>query len=214
MSSVQVFHNAANGALTLVGVYDGDRIKAHSAKLRNMMTAMPSAAIYRINLYEGDVNSLQYALGEIQAMQQGQYLEITTTTRDLNKAIALHNAIEFLEIEPEQSKIVGHLNGYIAHQLISPEEMIAIHKNYGTPGHPHARIWNTMIHTIAYRYVGKKIKRETAELFSIALLRYPELKKALDDKVREFEDRQESKAKTMEKRAAKKASKKTAKGKK
>jgi hypothetical protein len=169
MSSVQLFHVDSAGNETLVGVVDGDLIKKHSAEVRNLIATRPYQIVHKVTLRGPSVEGLRYVLNEIQTLEPGKALEITTKTRNIEQAIDIHRAIHCMKIEPTQTRVEGHLNGFLSHQLATPDEMVAIHNAYGSPNSRYNKIWKTMIHTIAYKWVGggmNKTQSGTSELSS------------------------------------------------
>ena len=205
MSVVQAYHRDQSDTVLLIGLYDGDRIKAHSALIRDMIAARPVGVIYDVELQGPSFEGLKVVLDNIHTVQQGQVLQIKISTRNLAKAIAIHLAIHYLRVEPDQTQVVGHLNGYLSHQLVNPDELVEVHLNYGRPGHPYHKIWETMIQTIAYKYVGGDISQRTANFLKETVLSYPELDAALNAKVDELHKIRARRQLQAEKKAAKRA---------
>lgn len=200
MSSIQIFHRAPDGDETVVGVLDGDRIKAHSARVRALVAAQPPKIMYRFTFSGPTAESLKIVLDQINALPRGQVLQIAVNTRNLVKAIDIHRAIECLQIEPDQGKIVGHLNGYLSHEILTAEEMVAVHLAYGTPGNKNHKTWSTMIHTIAYRWVGGDVPQSVADELKGAAMQHPTLDAALNAKVDELQAIKTSREEAIERR--------------
>lgn len=201
MSCVQIFHRAPDGDETVVGVLDGDRIKSHSARVRALVAAVPPNIMYKFTFFGPSADSLKIVLDQINALQRGEVLQIAINTRDLVKAIDIHRAVECLQIEPDQGKIVGHLNGYLSHEVPTAEEMVAVHLAYGTPGNKHNKTWNTMIHTIAYRWTGGDVPDDVASELKDAAMQYPALDAALNAKADELQAIQRSREEAIQRRA-------------
>lgn len=207
MSSVQLFHRCATGTETLVGVINGDLIKAHSVTIRNLIATRPQDIIHRVTLRGPTAEGLKLVLDQVQALQRDEVLEISINTRNIEKAIDVHRAVECMKIEPPQHKIEGHLNGFLSHELPTPKEMIAIHNAYGAPGNAYAKVWNTMVHMIAYKWVGGDIPQDTAIALKRAARDHPALDAALDKRVDQLEKIRKRQQEANEKRAAKKFAK-------
>jgi hypothetical protein len=201
MSVVQAYHRDRSGDVELIGIYDGDRVKAHSALIRNTI-ATRAGVMHDVELQGPTFAALKVILGTIHAMKQGEVLQLAITTRNLAKAIDIHRAIHYLKVEPEQTKIVGHLNGYLSHQLINPDEMVVVYLAYGHPDNPFHKIFCTMIQTIAYKYVGGTISKEMANFLKEAAIDYPDLDAALNAKVTELQKIRERRESQAAKKAA------------
>jgi len=135
MSVVQAYYNYTDGTTDLIGVYDTERVKAHSALIRRMLATQEPTIMYEVYL-DGPtttIESLKTVLQSIHEVLQDEIYQLRITTRNLAKAINIHHAIRYLQVEPEQTKATGHLNGYVCHQLINPDEMVAIYHAYGNP---------------------------------------------------------------------------------
>lgn len=204
MSSVQLFHRSATGTESLVGVIDGDLIKAHSATIRNLIATRPQDIIHRVTLRGPTVEGLKLVLDQVQVLQNDEVLEININTRNIEKAIDVHRAVECMKIEPPQTKIEGHLNGFLSHELPTPKEMVAIHNAYGAPSSAYVKVWNTMVHTIAYKWVGGDIPQDTIALKRVAR-DHPALDAALNKRVDQLEKIRKRQQEANEKRATKKA---------
>ena len=205
MSSVQVFYRHNGGATDLVGVYDGDRIKAHSARIRNEIATLEPNIIYRIYVRGPTFESLEVVLQEIDKAKADEVFQIIIKTRDFQKAINIHTAIQYLQVEPEQSRVVGHLHGYITHQLVNPDEMVAVYLTYGNPHHLFHKVFTVMLHDIAWRQVKGRIPQWQGDLLKEASLRYPALDIAIKNKVIEVSREEERKEEQARKKAARDA---------
>jgi hypothetical protein len=207
MSSVQLFHVDSAGNETLVGVVDGDLIKKHSAEVRNLIATRPHQIVHKVTLRGPSVEGLRYVLNEIQTLEPGKALEITTKTRNIEQAIDLHRAIHCMKIEPTQTRVEGHLNGFLSHQLATPDEMVAIHNAYGSPNSRYNKIWRTMIHTIAYKWVGGGMNKAQSDQLKAAARDHSDLNAAISKRVGELEKIKKKQQETSEKRAVMRATK-------
>lgn len=205
MSSVQVYYRHNGGAMDLVGVYDGDRIKAHSALIRNEIATLEPNIIYRVYLRGPTFESLKVVLQEIDKAHADEVFQITIKTRDIQKAINIHSAIQYLQVEPEQTKVVGHFHGYVSHQLVNPDEMVALYLAYGNPDGRFHKIFQVMIHDIAWRYLEDQIPGRQGDLLKQAALRYPAIDAAISAKVAELRREKERKEEQARKKAARNA---------
>ena len=217
MSSVQAYYLYNNGNTELIGVYDGDRIKAHSALIRNETATQEPHPIQRVSLQGPTFESLQIVLREINNIQQGEVLLIKIKTRDIKKAINIHSAIRYLQVEPEQTLVVGHFHGYLSKQIVNPDEMVAIYLHYGNPANRFHSIFVVMIQNIAHSFVHNQITDRQCELLKEAALRYPEIDAAIHAKVvnerrnkQAKEEREKQEAEMADGRMSRRAAKKTA----
>jgi hypothetical protein len=207
MSSVQIFHRDSAGNETLVGVVDGDLIKKHSAEVRNLLATRPPQLVTKVTLHGPSVYGLSEVLKEIKTLEKGRTLEITTKTRDIDEAIDIHRAIHCMKIEPTQTKVEGHLKGYLSHQIVTPAEMVAVHKAYGNPNGPYNKIWKTMIHTIAYKWVGSDMNKTQSDRLKAVAREIPDLNAAIANRVAALEKIKKKQQEMSEKRAAERAAK-------
>lgn len=215
MSSVQAYYLYNNGDTELIGVYDGDRIKAHSALIRNEIATHKPNGIYRVSLQGPTIASLRVVLREIDKIQQGEVLQIKITTHDISRAINIHSAIRYLQVEPEQTLVVGHFHGYLSKQIVNPDEMVAIYLHYGNPANPFHKIFVVMIQKIAWSFVHNEIPDGQCEFLKGAALRYPEIDAAIHAKVVEErrnkqvkEEKEAREAQMEERRKIRRAAKK------
>ena len=209
MSSVQAFYrpHGPGGPIDRIGVFDGDHMKAHSARIRKTMADAGPYVIYRVYLERPTFESLQIVLREIDRVKQGQLLQIKITTRDIKKAIDIHNAVQYLQVEPEQTLVEGHINGYLSKVLVSADEMVAVYNNYGNPSSRFHRTFETMLSTIAWAQLDHLIPTAQGNLLKQTALRYPALDKAISDKVVEvrFDHQRKVEQREREAQAAREA---------
>jgi hypothetical protein len=196
-----VYYLDHDGNTTTVGVYDGDHIKAHSALIRNEIAAEGPQIIYRVTLKGPTIRSLKFVLNEINAVQQGQVLAIKITTRDIQQAIDIHSATQYLQVEPEQTTIEGHIHGYLAKQLVNPDEMLAVFNTYGNAGNCFHRTFETMLSTIAWGQLDGTIPTEQGNLLKQTAMLYPELDNAISAKVVETRPAHQRKLQQKERQA-------------
>jgi hypothetical protein len=205
MSVVQAYHRDRAGNVELIGIYDGDRVKAHSARIRDMISTQDPGVIFQVRLEGPTFAALRVVLNSIHTMQRDRVLDIKITTRDLAKVIDIHRATLYLKVEPEQTRMVGHLNGYVSHQIINPDEMIAVYLTYGHRTNPNHKIFCTMVQTLAFNCVGGNIPQQMADYIKESALRHPDLDAALNAKVNELQKIKDRRQKQAEKKAARKA---------
>lgn len=205
MSSVQIFHRAPSGEETLVAVIDGDRIKAHCAAIRDLIATEPPAIIYTVTLAGPNFEALKVVVEAIAALDSRDVLKINITTRDLVKAIQIHCVTHGLRIEPPQDQIAGHLNGFLSHQLVTAREMIAVHTYYSAPNNPNIKIWKTMIHTVAWKFVAGEMTADEQSALKTAAVGLPALDTAIDSKVKELQAMKKNREHKEAKKRAKKA---------
>ncbi|GAB7336437.1 hypothetical protein MBLNU13_g09733t1 [Cladosporium sp. NU13] len=205
MSSVQAYYRHNGGAIDLIGVFDGDRIKAHSALIRSQIATLEPNIIYRVYLRGPTFESLKVVLQEIDSAQVDEVFQIAIKTRDIQKAINIHSAIQYLQVEPEQTKVVGHFHGYVSHQLVNPDEMVALYLAYGNPDGRFHKIFEVMIQDIAWRYLQGTIPRRQGDLLKEASLRYPAIDAAISAKIVELRREKQRKEEQARKKAARNA---------
>ena len=164
-------------------MYDGDHIKAHSALIRNILAPIEPHPINRVYLRGATIETLRIVLNEIHKVQPGEVLQVKIRTRDLSKAINIHHAIHYLQVEPAQLLVEGHFHGLLSKQLVNPDEMVAVFLNYGNPAGRFYRIFQIMVQKIAWDFVHDKIPQVQAGLLKQAAERYPDLDAAIEAKV-------------------------------
>jgi hypothetical protein len=145
--------------------------------------------------------SLRIVLNEINAVHQGQVLEIKITTRDIKRAIDIHLATQYLQVEPEQTLIEGHINGYLAKQLVHPDEMLAVFNAYGNTGNRSYKTFETMLSTLAWGQLDRTIPQEQGNLLKQTAMRYPPLDRAISAKVVEIRPAHQRKVQQRERQA-------------
>ena len=202
MSSVQAWYRRPGGASDqLIGAYDGDYIKAHSAFIRDKLATAGPHVIYRVYLEGPTFESLGVVLHEIDKVKKGEILKIIITTRDIKKAINIHSAVQYLQVEPQQTMVEGHINGYLSHQLVTPDEMVAAYTAYGNPSGRFHKTFETMLSTIAWAQLDQRIPQAQGNALKLAAIRYPALDKAISDKVVQMRPDHQRKAEQREREA-------------
>jgi hypothetical protein len=154
--------------------------------IRNEIASQGPQIIYRVDLQGPTIRSLRVVLNEINAVQQGQILAIKITTRDIKQAIDIHRATQYLQVEPEQTTVEGHIKGYLAKQLVSPDEMLEVFNTYGNAGNRFHKIFETMLSTIAWAQLEGEIPTEQGNLLKQTAVLHPELDRAISAKVVEM----------------------------
>ncbi|KAM0721392.1 hypothetical protein Q7P37_002316 [Cladosporium fusiforme] len=208
MSSVQIFHRNKARDETLVSVVDGDRIKAHSGTIRDMLLTLPPQIIYRVVLRGPSPEAFRHVVQQVHFVDSRTTLFIPMRGTGLAEAIGIQQAITILQLEPAQSHVEGHINGYISHKGVSPAELSLVQEVYGhayqgTTGH---KIWTTMVAALAYRDVqGHDGDEEATASLREAALPYPSLRNAINKKCHQLRKIKETKEQTARKRAARAA---------
>lgn len=185
-------------------MYDGDHIKAHSALIRNILAPIEPHPIIRVYLRGATIETLRIVLNEIDKVQPGEVLQMKIRTRDLSKAINIHRAIHYLQVEPAQPLVEGHFHGRLSKQLVNPDEVVAIFLNYGNPDGRFYRIFQIMVQKIAWDFVHDKIPPRQAELLKAAAERYPDIDAAIKAQVIQERGDKQRRDERDERKAAKK----------
>lgn len=209
MSSVQIWHRNDNYDRNLVSVIDGDRIRAHSGTIRAKMLRAPPRIIYRFTVHGASLAAFQYVLSYIERVKSNRTLFIPINHMCLPAAVDTHLALAFLEIEPWQDHVEGHINGYLSHSMTTPEEMELIRNAYGDAvndenavGYKQVR---TMINTTAFHDLYDHMSDERRMALRDVAAKYPSLKAAIDDRIGVLQKVKKNQDRAAIKRAAKKA---------
>lgn len=207
MSAVQVFHIGREHNQTLVCVVDGDRIKAHSCTIRSMIATLPPQIMYRITLRGSSPAAFKHVVDCVHNIDNQTLLFIPIRNTGLTEAINIHKAISILRLEPAQTHVEGHINGYLSHRLVTVEELHAVQKAYGDSfeGTSSYKTWSTMVKKLAYDDVHGHLSDEKKTPLRAAAMQYPRLRDAINNHGRRLAKIKDAKQRAVEKRAARKA---------
>ena len=205
MSSVQILHkDIETGEETVVIVIDGDLIKKHSKTVRDIIDSRTEKEVVNKIVLKGpEYDALKYVLEQIveAAGRKKPVLAINLGHRSVLSSLRIHRAIKCLQIQPEQTGVPARINGMLSHELATVSEMLAVHAAYASVDNPHGKLYNTMLHTIAWRFVNDEEMKEgrKKQLFEAAQSQ-PDLFEAIGAKVREFQEKKRVRAIIAEKR--------------
>ena len=205
MSSVRILHkDIETGEETVVIVIDGDLIKKHSKTVRDIIDSRTEKEVVNKIVLKGpEYDALKYVLEQIveAAGRKKPVLAINLGHRSVLSSLRIHRAIKCLQIQPEQTGVPARINGMLSHELATVSEMLAVHAAYASVDNPHGKLYNTMLHTIAWRFVNDEEMKEgrKKQLFEAAQTQ-PDLFEAIGAKVREFQEKKRVRAIIAEKR--------------
>lgn len=182
MSVVQVYLGTEDDPEIFVGIIDGDRIKAHSAKVREIIATREPKLIQQVHFSGPDFAAISYVVDKIRVQHPREVLRISVSDLPLTRAIAVHRAVLCMRIEPEQDHILGHLKGYVAHKLVSLRDMEIVYNEYGWHSKENEgyMVYKAMIDKIAWEWYHGRLS-EDGGLFS-AMDGYPGLKRLVEGK--------------------------------
>ena len=208
MSSVQIYHRNDNGEENHIANIDGDLIKRHSPTVRNLIVTRSPATVYKITLSGPTSEALKFVVDEIERAHNNKMedtLSITLGYRGISQSVRIHRAILCMKLQPEQPRVAAHIKGYLAHNRVTATEMLAVYDAYANVGNPHGNILNTMVNTIAWKFVEGELSAEQINQLKAASMLRPHLDGLLTVKVKELEEAKRVREIIAKKRAVKKA---------
>lgn len=169
---------------------DEDRIRAHSGLADQLLGPKPTegeapleALTKTITLRGAAPAALKYILERIKKNKTTRILHVKVHDLGLPRAVAIYEAAELLQLQPHQPQIEGHIVGYISHNLVTPEEMIAVHRIFESRQNT-SKTWRVLIHQIAWNLVHSRYTGQQAdELVEACKVQYPDLYQAIDHKI-------------------------------
>jgi hypothetical protein len=158
MSSVQIIHIADDGEGTII-VMDGDLLKNHSKVVRDMIASKTvPEVIHKIVIRGPELEALKFVLEQIKKVgdkkKNKDVLNIDLGQRGVLASLRVHRAILCLQVEPEQFSVAARINNKVARELVAVQEMLSVTDAYSSINNPYGKLYTTMIHTIAWRFVN------------------------------------------------------------
>lgn len=187
MSSIQIL--VTTGTKTgVVGIMDGDLIKQHSATVRNIVDSQQPSLVYQVQFTNVAPPAIDWILKKIKANKPNKALYLKVHDLPLIQAICIEEAVRRMRIEPAQPHIEGHILGYVSHNIVTPSEMVTIHKAYHNISG--SRIHKALIHHLSYNMIGGSIDSMLNDELFEAAQPFPALVTAVEVKLKELKDRQ------------------------
>ena len=156
MSVVQIYVKAGDQRLFRGNINEA-LIRTHSKRVRDVLnTNQLNALTKEVTLAGAAPAAFDFVIGKIKGVKPPQQLYIKVHDLPLVRAIAVYEATEAMIIEPVQSHIENHIIGWVTHNIVSPDEMVALHKVfYGR--RDSSKVWDRLVHHIAWNIVEGKI---------------------------------------------------------
>jgi len=204
MPSIQVYHRDENNEETLVACIDGDLIKHRSKTIRDLIATRSPALIHKVTLFGPTFDALAFVLTQItEAHNKKKPLDIVPGSRGLLESLHIHRAILCLQIEPEQIKVPTHIIGYLAHNLIAPDEMVLVYEAYSSIDNSHGKLFTTMLSTTAWKIANKELSVDQITELKAAAETISHLDEVLTAKILEVKKMVRVQAIIAKKKAAK-----------
>ena len=188
MSVVQIYVKAGDQRLFRGNINEA-LIRTHSKRVRDVLnTNQLNALTKEVTLAGAAPAAFDFVIGKIKGVKPPQQLYIKVHDLPLVRAIAVYEATEAMIIEPVQSHIENHIIGWVTHNIVSPDEMVALHKVfYGR--RDSSKVWDRLVHHIAWNIVEGKIVNPLGAELEVAARPYPELFEAVNEQKSVLEER-------------------------
>lgn len=187
MSSVQISVSTPSKS-GIVSTIDGDLIKKHSATVREIIDAQQPSLVYNVTLTNVAPAAIGWIIKQVDGHARKKTLYLRVSDLPLLQAVCIEEAVRVLRIEPDQPHIAGHILGYVSHNIVTPSEMVTIHKAYGNLSD--SRIHKALIHDLSYNMVGGLIDAAKMDELWNAAKPYPALITAVEDRIKGLKLRQ------------------------
>ncbi|KAK5675259.1 hypothetical protein LTS10_012020 [Elasticomyces elasticus] len=154
---VKIYLRAPGKPDQLLDTVPAARIREHSATIDGALAAAGENVELTKTVYLSGASSgaLEFVIHRIAGRQEGQHLHIKVHDMPLAKAVAVFEAVEVLKVRPAQTHIEGHVVGYISHDKVTPDEMMAVARA-SFPYRDTSKIFNTLVQQIAWSLVHHK----------------------------------------------------------
>ncbi|KAK4896476.1 hypothetical protein LTR27_005692 [Elasticomyces elasticus] len=154
---VKIILRAPSKPDQLIDTVSEARIREHSATIDGALAAAGDGAELTKTVYlsGGAPAALDFVIHRIAGKQEGRNLHIKVHDMPLVRAAAVFEAVEVLKVRPAQSHIEGHVVGYISHDKVTPDEMMAVTRA-SYPYRNTIKIFNTLVQQVAWGLVHGK----------------------------------------------------------
>ena len=195
MPTIRLFFNDPNRVLPL-GEFDEALITKHSKTVRDaLQTVNANQPVKDVYLEGASAGPLKYVLTEIK--NRGSDIYLNMTGNPLDRCVAIYQAIEVLQVEPDQlQRTHGHIVQHIAHNPLTPADVKATWTVFES--RTNSKVYRTLIHHLAFDFVGGRYS--TKEATALQNAASPALSTAVDARMEELE---ESRANTAASKAKK-----------
>ncbi|EMC90872.1 hypothetical protein BAUCODRAFT_571457 [Baudoinia panamericana UAMH 10762] len=174
MSVVQIYLQAHvhHGLLEIV---DEDRIRAHSVTISDALGQRdPTKLVKQVTLTGSAAAALKFVLIRVKNKKNKMGLHMKVHDLPLVRVVAIYQAVELLRIRPVQPHIEGHITGHVSHNLVTPEEMIAVHRVFESRRET-SKVWRTMVHQLGWYIANDRVSDEDRDALEKAAQALPSL---------------------------------------
>lgn len=181
MSVVQLYLQTSTqfGSLDII---DEQRMRAHSLTVDNALGQPATSLKQSVTLNGAAPGALKYILERIKNNSKDKVLHIKVHDQGLMKAVAIYEAAELLQLQPAQPHIEGHIVGYISHALVTPEEMVAVHRCFESRVET-SKVWRVLIHQTAWNILHQKYTEQQTIALQTTASQHPSLVAAIDNRI-------------------------------
>ncbi|KAK3070505.1 hypothetical protein LTR53_010352 [Teratosphaeriaceae sp. CCFEE 6253] len=173
----------------LLNTIEEQRIRAHSKTVRDALETISSdSTAKKVVLYGASPAALRFILQRIKGQAPLGQLHIKVHDMPLARAVAVYMAIEVLQVEPTQPHIEGHVLGYISHNNVTPDELMAVgiasYRRQST-----SKMYRTLIQQVAWGLVHARYTEQEAGALQVKARQWVEFHDELHAKVMELQSR-------------------------
>ena len=174
-----------------LGSVDEQRIREHSKTIRTALDNRPSDDKERkVVVFGAAPAALDFVIQRVKGWAPSGSLHIKVHNMPLLRAVAVYEACKALDLEPAQPHVEGHVAGHLAHNTITPDEMMATalaSRRYRETD----KVYNTLVQQVAWGLVHAKYSEKDAAALQNEAEQWTELHDELDAKVQELKVKRE-----------------------
>lgn len=169
------------------------RIRAHSASIDRALAAqrISNATDKTVCLSGAAPAALSYVIHRIAGKKKGRELHIKVHDMSLQRAVAVFEATDVLDVRPAQPHIEGNIIGYISHYVVTPDEMMAVARA-SVHRRDTSRIFGTLIQQVAWNLVHGRYTEDQATALQNQALEWTDFHHTIDNRMRELQAKRET----------------------
>ncbi|KAK5714311.1 hypothetical protein LTR17_017242 [Elasticomyces elasticus] len=190
---VKIILRAPNKPDRVLDTVPEARIREHSATIDRTLAAAGDNAEQTKTVYltGGAPAALEYVIHRIAGRQESRHLHIKVHDLTLVRAVAVFEAVEVLKVRPAQTHVEGHVVGYISHDKVTPDEMMAVARA-SYPYRNAIKIYNTLVQQVAWGLVHGKYDEVEANFLHNRSREFSEFCRAVTDRMWELKAKRTS----------------------
>lgn len=190
-----------DGTTTFLRKVDEAIVSKHSKTIRDVLASVPPKARGKyVTLSGAAPAAVDFVIQQI--VNKGSKLKIKIGKLPLERAVAIYEAVETLQVEPRQAQVEGHIVGFVAHAKVSPTGLQAVHKVFFNRQQT-SKAWDTLVH-----HVGRSFQRredytnEEFDQLANVIRQQPTLYTAINAKIADLQQRKANYDAVMAKKKA------------